>query len=150
MEKVTEKFRLEESRSGLACLWEAGGGYTNTGAAYIIAGHDGRPKKALYIRRRGHLANCEHALIAVDLGDYIIYSCHHRLDHSIRIYRIIEIQRMRFNDGNRWYAVAELLYTFDQDEWLPEYPRHLEDAIAAAMDKSTCFHCRSPHFVAFE
>src|SRR5690554_4804549 len=61
---------IEKTRKGYPATWECGGGYTNTGEAIIIASQSGGPKKPIYIRRRGHLANDNHALFILELGDY--------------------------------------------------------------------------------
>lgn len=42
------KIRIEKTKKGYPAYWEAGGGYTNTGDATIIASGDGQPKKAVY------------------------------------------------------------------------------------------------------
>lgn len=70
MEK--EKIKIEKTKKGFPCLWESGGGYINTGEATIIASPSGGPKKPVYIRNRGPLANGNHALIILGVGDYII------------------------------------------------------------------------------
>jgi hypothetical protein len=64
------KIKIEKTKKGYPALWERGGGYTNTGVATIIAGKGGQPKRAIYIRQRGPLANDDHALIPVEVGDY--------------------------------------------------------------------------------
>ena len=56
-----KKARIERTKKGYPAMWEAGGGFTNTGEATIIADKAGQPKKALYVRKRGPLANENHA-----------------------------------------------------------------------------------------
>ena len=60
---------LEVTKSGKKCLWEQGGGKTNTGRCQIIASAEGRKKKAIFVRRKGELSNSVHALIEVKEKD---------------------------------------------------------------------------------
>jgi len=133
------KILIERTKKGFPCLWEAGGGFTNTGEATIIANKDGQPKKPLYVRRRGHLVNSEHALIPVAVGDYVISANHHRDDFEIFVYRITKISKEE--------ASIEKIAEFSNGEW-DNLPQFLEDAVEAAMYKATCYHCREPHFIA--
>jgi len=52
-----------EDRSGLPAPREKSGGWSNTGSAVIVAGPAGEKKRPVNIRRRGHLAGGEHALL---------------------------------------------------------------------------------------
>ena len=135
--------RIEKTKKGYPAYWEAGGGYTNTGEATIIAGKDGQPKKAVYVRRRGFLANGYHALIILEVGDYIVEANHHRGDFEIAIHKVrcFEVKE------EEAYAVVEQVNRFEQNEWDTELPVSLEAAVQAAMEKATCYHCREPHFI---
>jgi len=124
---------------GIPCLWEKGGGYTNTGWAVVIADTKGKPKKPLYIRRRGQLANSCHALIPVAVGDYVVEADHHREDFFIEVWRICEV--------NQEKAVGEIVARFHAGEWNPGLPVFLEDAVKVAKEKALCYHCRSPHYI---
>lgn len=143
-----EKIKIEKSKKGLPCLWEAGGGFTNTGAAVIIAGKGGQPKKAIYIRQRGPLANEEHALIPIEVGDYIIFANHHRGDFEIEILKILNFEEEVKKKEVTYYAVVERINYFSMGEWDVELPASLETAVQAAMQKATCYHCREPHYIA--
>jgi hypothetical protein len=46
--------------------------------------------------------------------------------------------------------VADLILIahFDMGEWDKEPPQELIAAIEAAKEKATCYHCRSPHYIA--
>lgn len=134
--------KIERTKKGFPALWECGGGYTNTGKATIIAGKDGQPKKAIYVRRRGHLANGEHALIPIAVGDYVICAGHHREDFNIYIYKILQFKTEKEED----VAIVELTYEFSRGEWDKEPPAYLEQAVRTAMEKATCYHCREPHY----
>jgi hypothetical protein len=131
--------RIEKTKKGSPAYWEAGGGYSNTGGATIIANKDGQPKKAIFVRRGGELANSEHALIILEVGDHIIFASHHRGDFEIFVYRITEILKEE--------ASTEKIAEFSSGEWDAELPAFLEAAVQAAMGKATCYHCRAPHFI---
>jgi len=136
---MTEKIRIESTKSGLPALWEMGGGFSNTGEATIITNKDGQPKKAVYIRRSGHLANGRHALIPISVGDHIIDVYHHRRDFTVKILRIT-----RFEDN---YTIVEQINCYDNGQWDKPVPEFLNAAIVAAKDKATTYHCRSPFYV---
>jgi len=134
---------LDSTRRGHPALWEKGGGYTNTGHAQIVAGPSGEPLRPIYVRRRGYLANGEHALFPVCEGMVVVKAGHHRRDFRITVLRIKEIRKTE----SGWEADAEIIGLFDQGEWEPTPPKELEAAIEAAKDKATCYHCRSPHYI---
>lgn len=138
----TKKIFFERTRRGFPSLWEAGGGYTNTGEATIIVGRDGQPKKAVYIKKRGHLANGKHALIPIEVGDYIIFANHHRRDFEIEIYKIEDFEGETAGET----VVVEQVNHFSMGEWNAELPAFLKAAVEAAVEKATCYHCREPHF----
>lgn len=131
--------RIERTKSGLPAIWEKGGGATNTGNATIVCNADGSPKKAVYIRRKGHLSNGEHALIVVREGDIIISARHHRRDFNIEVLRIASIE------GD--HAEAEVVDDFGMGEWSGNAHEEFEAAIDAAMKKATAYHCRSPYYI---
>lgn len=138
-----KKVRIEKTKKGFPAYWEAGGGYTNTGDATIIAGADGQPKKAVYVRRRGHLASAYHALVILEIGDYIINADHHRGDFEIRIFKVLGFE----DEGEKTFATLEQVNCFSKGEWNTELPVFLETAIEAVKEKATCYHCREPHFI---
>jgi len=140
---MTEKIKIEKTKSGLPAIWECGGGYSNTGEATIIASPSGDAKRAIYVRGRGKLANGNHALIVLEIGDHIVEASHHRVDFKMDIYKILQFEA---NDENT-YAVTELVYQFSRGEWDKEPPAYLTPAVEAAMGKATCYHCRSAHYI---
>jgi len=107
-------FNLTISKSGLPCLWESGGGATNTGGARIIADRDGQPKKPIYIKRRGQLSCKEHALIPIQVGDYVVEVSHHRRGFHTQIWRITVISDEE--------VTAELVAEYDYGEWDSKLP----------------------------
>lgn len=139
-----EKILIERTKKGYPAFWEAGGGFTNTGEATIIASKDGQPKKAIYVRQRGPLANENHALVILEVGDYIIYANHHREDFEIEILGVLDFE----HKGEEIYAVVEKINCFSMGEWDVELPPYLEAAVEAAKEKATCYHCREPHYIA--
>jgi len=151
-----EKIRLDRTnRKGYAAFWESGGGYSNTGESAIICDRHGQAKKAVYIRRRGHLANDRHALILINRGDFIIQAWHHREDFLIKIFQVKDFEREvdYYSDGTeivKVYAIAEEKFVFDRGEWDRDLPEYLEAAVNAAIEKATCYHCREPHFIDFD
>jgi hypothetical protein len=136
---MSKIFDITRSKSGTPCLWEQGGGMSNTGDAQIIAGPDGLPIRPLYIRQRGQLACEQHALIPVAIGDFVVEADHHREDFNIRIFRIVGIDDEQ--------AETEPVADFFQGEWDSPLPEYLKLAVSAATQKATCYHCREPHFI---
>lgn len=139
---LTQKFGIERTKKGYPALWERGGGHRNTGYAQIIADAEGKPKQPIYIRNRGELANREHALFIVEVGDYIIQANHHRKDYEIAVFRIIKIETD--------YVIVEKVNGFEMGEWDSEPQGDLAEAVAAAMEKAECYHCRSPHYYMYK
>jgi len=138
LEKTRKK--LEETKKGHFALWEWGGGFTNTGDATIICNSDGSKKKAIYIKRRGHLANESHALVTVNVNDYIIDLFRRRNNYTIRVYVIEGFVKS--------VALIQEVFRYQGNKWFPsEIPSFLEPAINAGKEKSKCYHCREPHFV---
>lgn len=154
-----EKIRIAETaRKGYPAFWERGGGFSNTGEATVICGRDGSPKKAIYIRRKGHLANDQHALVSIRRGDFIITARHWRKDFEIQVCQVVDLEKEidtyeyegELRSYVKWYAIVEEKYHFDNGEWDSKVPRSLMAAIEAAMEKATCYHCREPHYIDFD
>lgn len=137
------KIIVEKTKKGYPAYWEAGGGHRNTGYSTIIADIDGQPKKAVYIRGRGELANSEHALVILNVGDHIVEADHHRRDFKIKVFRITGFE----DKQEEKYAIVEQVNCFSWGEWDADLPTFLEAAVQAAIEKATCYHCREPHFI---
>lgn len=130
---------IVRSRRGLPCLWEEGGGFTNTGRATIIADSRGRRKRPIYIRGSGKLSCEQHALIPIEVGDIVVKASHHRRDFKITVFRIEAIFEKE--------AVVKTIMTFEMGEWAPEPPRgYIADAVEAARQKALHYHCKEPHY----
>ena len=145
-----KEFPLEKTRNfGLPAAWEAGGGMTNTGSAQIIARPDGERPYAVYIRRRGHLACAEHALIVVRPGFYILEAdrwVKREKPFQVKIWKIEDI----ITEEDGYFAVARIQrsMTVETVEMGVFYaPIHLQYAVKAAIEKTMCYHCRAPHYV---
>lgn len=143
---MTKTFKLTISRTGIPCLWESGGGSTNTGEATIIAGKIGLPLFPIYIRERGPLACENHALIPVTAGCFVVKAIHHRRDFTVQIWRILNI----IDDT----AQAELAWEYSEGQFGDPASyigslllQNLKAAMNAAVEKATCYHCREPHYI---
>lgn len=133
-----EKTNIERTKKGHPALWESGGGYRNTGFATIVANPDGTAKIPVYIRKRGTLSCSDHALFIVSVGDIIVKADHHRYDFVIDVYRIAAI------NGDEADIVP--IHTFYEGEWDVEPPEDIADAVEAAKNKASHYHCRTPYY----
>lgn len=79
------------TKRGINCLWEGGGGMTKTGCASVIAGRNGEPKRAIYVRTHGDLNNGNHALISVQPGDYVVEAGYGHGKDYFTVDRIVNI-----------------------------------------------------------
>jgi hypothetical protein len=135
--------KVERSKTGTPCLWEKGGGMTNTGSATLICDYIGAPKAPIYVKRSGQLACGQHALIPIDVGDLVVEASHHRGDFTIKVFRIDAIGFEGDDDNARLVNH----YTFDRGEWDKPLPAVLEAVVEAAKTKATTYHCRSAVWV---
>lgn len=146
MSKVLN-IEFDMSKHGIPCLWEYGGGYSNTGKAGIITDSIGNPKKALYIKAKGTLACDTHALIPISVGDYVIRASHHRKDFNIEIYRvkhIIELNKLISMVRVSEFSMGE--WSVDE-EFNNDHHLNLMNAVEAAKNKAMDYHCREPYYV---
>lgn len=128
-------------------VWEAGGGMTNTGSATIIASTTGEALKPLFVRRSGNLACEDHAAFAVWEGQKAVKvdTSHHRRDFAIRIYELVATKES-LKEKLLW-KIAHVYDIEDVKEQIPiKYEKYL-DAINAAMEKATIYHCRSAIYI---
>lgn len=140
METKTRTIEIEKSKRGIPCLWEKGGGLSNTGKAQLICDKNGWEKKPIYIRQSGSLACEEHALIPVRENDVVVIASHHRRDFYIEVLQIKSIQ------GEE--AHLELINSFSQGEWDNEQDYwHISPVVEAAQEKAMDYHCRVPYFI---
>jgi len=152
---VSQLFNLYNNNTVLPklenCYWrfllsENGGGYSNTGHATIICGLNGEKLKPFRVIKRGHLACSEHATF---IGQRFveIHVNHHREDFSVSIYRwTINDNIVKRTEVWSLDQSADALY----DDVMRSIPRKYDsykEAIEAGLRKSTCYHCREPHFI---
>ncbi len=121
---------IKRSKSGLPCLSESGGGWSNTGSVQVIADALGRAKRAIHVRNHGDLACNDHAIIPVRVGDVVVTVDRHGPAVSITVERIIAL------DIDNLTATLER--TDEKICWA---------AICAAVDKSYDYHCRQPYYI---
>ena len=140
-----EKVCLERTQKGYPAGWECGGGYSNTGRVTLWADVDGSPPRAIYIRRRGHLACENHALIPIKEGMYRIYAYHHREDFKITIDKVVRLEYDK--ERELWWAEMERIATFDLGEWDNEPSGNLLNAVEVAKRKATVYHCREAYYI---
>jgi hypothetical protein len=123
-------------------LWESGGGYTNTGEAQIIAGPHGEKLKPVYVRTKGHRANGQHALFVVQPKYHVIqvgYWNKQDPPYDIRVYQITKIVEFQPNpDFSDKQLLAVAVKSTEESK--------LKEAIDAAIAKTRCYHCRTPHW----
>ena len=136
MEKT---INIEMSKRGLSCVWENGGGYSNTGHSTIVCDRAGRPKKPIY-RPRCYCCG-QHALIPVSVSDIIIKASRHGDEYDIYIYTVQSIN----NETKE--AMIELVNKYDMGEWDSLLSESLQQAVEASKRKARCYHCREPHYI---
>jgi hypothetical protein len=134
-----KNFKLAHSKSGVSCLWEAGGAYSNHGSAILIADANGAKIKPLYIRTRGELACGDHAMIPVTVGATVVQADQWHGDYDIYVYQIAEIRDQE--------AIAKLEYHFSCGEWDCPPDDKFSAVIGAAKKKAASYHCRMPYYV---
>lgn len=121
---------LTISKSGIPCLFESGGAWTNTSSAQIIADSKGNAKTPLYIFKHGDLCNKNHAVIPVEVNDLVFIAEGTREAVSTLAYRITDI--------NLTTKKAKLTLSDFNDNILP---------FLAVANKSFIYHCRSACYI---
>lgn len=134
---------VELSRNGLTCMWESGGGYTNTGYATLIANDEYGKKKPIFIKKSGERACNEQALIVVRPGHVICKTHHHQGQHTTTIYRIVEI----YQEEGVYKARCEITNSFEDGTWSCLPSKELMDMARAAWEKAESYHSRTPVWV---
>jgi len=147
-EQIEERKEIEVERIGDTFLaWEAGGGMSSTGWARIITDTYGRPLPAVRIRKSGHVACKQHALVPVDVGFYVVEAYRHGNDYTISVYEVTGFTC----EGERWKAVLRLIGYYKRGRWvreLPAVPLPLYVAIEASKVKTQIYHCRRAVYAA--
>lgn len=137
------------TRNKLPCLWEKGGRekgdtyHAGKGYAIIICRADGKPKKPLFIARKGELACSNHALFRINEGDVIIEAnVDSHYNERLSIFKIESIDKK--NCVAKVYEIAKYLNKF----WrCADIAETYKGAYTAALDKAKCVNCDRPYFV---
>ena len=146
---MSKSITIATTKRGLAATWERGGGLTSGGSATIIAKPDGSMPRAVYVRRGGHLACGDHALVALHEGYYLVHAGVNRGTRSSgRIERVVSVS-VRDIDGAKFEATAEVevVNTFTEGSWDRPLDAKLEAAVEAAFGKASTYHNRSAWYV---
>jgi hypothetical protein len=139
---IIETIQCNSTKSGLPSLSECGGGSSNTGYARIVSSINGKRKKPIYIPSKGQLSNSDHAWFVIKPNEIIITASHHRRDFEIKVLKIKEI----INNQDEKKINAEVIERY-LEETQNDYKKSIYfEAIKAAIDKSTTYHCRVPFF----
>lgn len=130
-------FEISVSRSGIPCMFEAGGAYKHKGWSMIITSKSGNAKRPIMIKNRGPLACQYHALIPITNNTLIFEG---RQDNNIlsdgsvetvvRVYKVASI-----DIENKIAHIEPITY---------EGKRH--PVICAAL-KANHYHCRTPYYI---
>jgi hypothetical protein len=149
---------LDQTPNGYPCLAECGGATTSQGSATVYCAEDGKPLKAFYIPRGGHLCNGDHAFFSPRKNIIRIVVNGKYQDDSISIWKL------KFwaenPDTGVWEGKYEVLAEYRAEDPHPEvgdyiylrevgeyhFPQ-LKDAIYAASRKSGDYHCKSAYYV---
>jgi hypothetical protein len=129
---------------GRPALWEGGGGRTNTGHAVVVAGAKGERLAPLYVRTHGHLACGDHALLPVQNGFHVVRVSRWGEDVRIVVDRVLELHP---DMEGGWEARSLPVGLYEDGRWGPLLPEGLEEPVIAAVEKTRCYRCRSPHYV---
>jgi len=133
--------KVARSRSGLPTVSEAGGGYTNTGSATIVAGPGGEKVRPLFVPSRGYACQ-EHAVFVARPGMLIIQACRSREGTTVEVSRIEHIGTQGAPDELVLVRVGGRSRG-DTDAAVAA----LNEAMDAAAGKAGCYHCRQAHYV---
>ena len=118
-------------------IWEEGGREDlDNGFAVVWADERGEPPPAIMIKRKGHRACGEHALVSPEPGYHLV----------------IVVRR-----SDRLLTTVWKVKSVAKDEkcgryvhlWLcpNKFKYSLRQAIVAAEEKAVCWHCRLPHYI---
>jgi len=118
---------------------EHGGAMTNTGSATIVCSYRGLPLKPYYRPRKGHLSNGIHAYFSIP--NVVVTVTAHRNDTNI------SISSHRIVVENGIVDIDSVIMWSGEAEFLPEKFDCYGNAVAAAIKKSDCYHCREAHYV---
>lgn len=146
-----EKFPVEVSKTNVKSLWERGGGCKHCGESVVICDSEGKRKSAIFVTMPTVESECgKHALVPIDIGDYVISVVRWRNDIDILAYQIINVP----NKTGEYVEFDELeTYEFDkhsyndQDYYAKYYISHLFSVVQAAVKKAFRYHCNEAVYI---
>lgn len=118
---------------------EYGGAMTHTGDATVVCSYRGLRLRPYYRPQKGHLANGIHAYFSIP--NVVITVTAHRNDTNISI----SSHRIMVEDGV--VDIDSKVMWSGEVDFLPEKFGCYANAVAAASEKSECYHCREAHYV---
>lgn len=124
---------------GKHIVWEHGGGWSNGGAATVIALQDGSEPTPFLINTDPR-PNCHHAAIIAAVGMYIIEAEHADNTHYVRVFQITGLE-----DTAECVVVVNAVG--GTEEIMERIPDHLRRAVLAAVRKAHCQQCTDLHYV---
>lgn len=127
------------SKSGIPCLWESGGGYSNTGNACCIAKGDGSKLVPIFIRNVGQLACNNHALFAIRVGNCICKVARSGNDYEVMLYKVV-----RLWTDNNGAPFAECILIGSELDGESDISSEYKLFVEATKLKSRTYHCRVP------
>jgi len=146
-----EKFPVEVSKTNVRSLWERGGGCKHCGESVVVCDSEGRKKSAIFVTMPTEESECgKHALVPIEVGDYVISAVRWRGNIDVVAYQISGIP-----DKTGEPAEFDELesYDFDKDtyndqEYFANYfISHLFTAVQAAVKKAFRYHCNEAVYV---
>ena len=140
MPEILKKF---SPRLFLRCE-ERGGGRTASGKAQIICGLSGKPLNPFHVfsnPRGKFFAEKAHAIFSVPESVTMISFYRGSKNLNIRNFslRMVHTRRYVIHESKIWSGKIE-----DFPVELGKY----SNAVAAAVAKASCYHCREPHYIA--
>jgi len=129
----------ERNRIFLIDCCEEGGAMTHTGSATVVCSYRGMPLRPYYRPRKGHLSNGVHAYFSIP--NIVITVTAHRNDSNI------SISSHRIVVKNGVVDIDCVTVWSGEVEFLPKKFDCYKEAVAAAVRKSNCYHCREAHYV---
>ena len=133
-----ETMTVQRTKTGKPYATENGGGASNTGRAQIVCGANGERITPLFVPK-GY-SNGDHAEFLVLKGMCIIRAGRSRNGEHAEVFRIKGIRKGTDT------ADLELVGEMENNDG--NIPAEFSEAVAAALGKAHCYHCREPHYIA--
>ncbi len=142
---MSNRIKIEITKSGLPALWECGGSLTSTGSATLVAGPKGEKLKPLVVRTSGHLACEKHALLPAAIGCLVAQAAHQGGLGSTTVSQItgfvgVEGKRPKIDEVGGLTVEAELQVI----EMTTEELRVFGEAVHK---KARAYHCRWAYWI---